>query len=265
MTDKLSIVIIGTGNVGTQLGKSLLRAGFAVTQVAGRNSARAMELAQMLGSSFSTDIDNLVRADMYLIATNDDSVETVAKSLPEDSFAVHTSGTLPLDILSGLKRYGVLYPVQTISKYGDISPDKVPLCIEGSDPETLQILTLVAERLSGKVVAMDSGHRRILHLAAVFANNFTHFLLAVSADILKKGNLSFDLLRPLIEETFRKALAEKADLGKLQTGPARRGDIKTLKSHLEFLKEQTPAYAELYSLISRLIMEEYFEAGPPEE
>jgi hypothetical protein len=43
---------------------------------------------------------------------------------------------------------------------------------------------------------MNSRQRLMVHLAAVFANNFSNAQYAIAEMILKENNLSFDLLRP---------------------------------------------------------------------
>ena len=98
---------------------------------------------------------------------------------------------------------------------------------------------------------MSSEERRILHVSAVFACNFTNHLLTISKRILDAEHLEFDLLKPLIRETIRKAL-EAPDPAVVQTGPARRGDQQIIEKHLDYL-ERYPAWQGIYEILSESI------------
>ena len=87
-----------------------------------------------------------------------------------------------------------------------------------------------------------------LHIAAVFVNNFTNHLFKISADILQKQQLPFDVLLPLIEETVNKIRSNAPDV--MQTGPAVRGDDATVAKHLDFLEKHTPQYSLIYKILS---------------
>jgi predicted short-subunit dehydrogenase-like oxidoreductase (DUF2520 family) len=101
---------------------------------------------------------------------------------------------------------------------------------------------------------ITSAERRALHVAAVFASNFTNHLLTLSKEIMLNNQLNFDYLKPLIAETLNKSL----ELGpeKAQTGPARRGDLEVLDRHMEFLQKDPPV-SEIYKLISQHIIDSY--------
>lgn len=153
-------------------------------------------------------------------------------------------------------RTGVFYPLQTFSR--DQNPldfEEIPLCIEAGDPETEASLVAMGQEISSIVYLVSSAERRVLHLSAVFACNFTNHLLSIANDLTDAHDLEFDLLRPLIRETFRKALAATNPTD-VQTGPARRGDQKTISTHLAMLNQQ-PRLKEMYELITESIKEKY--------
>jgi predicted short-subunit dehydrogenase-like oxidoreductase (DUF2520 family) len=140
--------------------------------------------------------------------------------------------------------------LQTFSKAKKIDFKKVPLCIEAGNAKALQQLKVIAGNLSGVVDEVDGEQRKILHLAAVFACNFTNHLYHISQQLLESNGLNFDLLKPLIVETADKingTLPKEA-----QTGPAVRGDDATIKTHLNMLQEDA-GLQEMYIILSRSI------------
>jgi predicted short-subunit dehydrogenase-like oxidoreductase (DUF2520 family) len=113
---------------------------------------------------------------------------------------------------------------------------------------------LLAKSISNKVSKIGSEERKALHVAAVFASNFTNHMLTLSKKILEQNSLSFDLLKPLILETLNKSLSVGPE--NAQTGPASRGDLEIMDKHLDFIKED-PALAEIYKILSQHILDKY--------
>ena len=196
------------------------------------------------------------RSGIFIIAVPDDAIEEVVKELviPEDAILVHTSGSQSLDVLqyAATSNAGVFYPLQTFSKDRKIDLSQVPFFIEASNKSTERTLGTVAKAISKKVIKLDSEQRKALHVAAIFASNFTNHLLGVATGILGDRGLDFALLAPLIKETIEKSLSLGPDAA--QTGPAKRKDFKTLDKHFEFLKEDEEV-AEIYRLITQHIID----------
>ncbi len=250
----MNIVLLGSGHVATQLGRSFKMAGQDILQVWSRDKENAEELASSLASESITDISEMVlSADLYIIAVKDDAIKDIITSLTlQDQLIVHTSGSTGLDILDGVStRTGVFYPLQTFSKKKAVDFRQIPIAIEGNTPEVTEIIRSIADRLSEKVIVLHSMQRRTLHVAAVFACNFTNHLYALAQEILKGQDLDFDLLRPLIAETALKI--QTNDPTSVQTGPASRHDNNTIKTHLELL-QSNPDLQELYSKLSQSIV-----------
>lgn len=250
----MDIVLLGSGNVATQLGKALVRAGHRIKQVYSRTETHARTLAEALGTGSTTDSAAIdAQADVYILAVKDDAIATVAAQLPPalSGVVVHTAGSVAMDVLAAhASAYGVLYPLQTFSKTKDVGFSTVPIAVEASD-ETVQVkLEALAADLSKRVFRCDSTQRLSLHTAAVFACNFTNHFYAIAADILNGHRLDFDLLRPLILETAQKVMEHSPK--DVQTGPAVRNDVSTMEKHLALL-ETDPALAQLYRLISARI------------
>jgi predicted short-subunit dehydrogenase-like oxidoreductase (DUF2520 family) len=184
---------------------------------------------------------------------SDWAIPLIAENLRLDGkLVVHTSGSVEMGVLRSVSQEtGVLYPLQTFTTKRSLSFRKIPLCIEASNQANLQLLSDLAGRLSLKVYPMDSSERKVLHVAAVFASNFTNFMYAISRDFLTQNHLPFDLIRPLIEQTAKNARHDNPFL--LQTGPAVREDENVMREHLRLL-EGNPDYSEIYNLISKNII-----------
>lgn len=252
------IVLIGAGNVGTQLGRRFHEVGLSVLEVFSQKKKKAKLLAQQIGASASNDLSKISsKGTLYIIAVHDDAIAEVAKQLKHldngKRLFVHTSGATPSTVFKGiLKNYGVFYPLQTfsISRKADFS--NIPICIDTKRKKAFSIVEKLAHQISPKVYSINDAQRAILHVAAVFVNNFSNHLFYIGENICEKERVDFDILKPLIQETAAKIQAKPAHL--MQTGPAIRGDEATIKRHLNFL-ENYPAYQELYKMLTQSIME----------
>ncbi len=260
MSIKPNIAIVGTGNTAWNLAPALDNAGFAVKAVYGRNVDRTTSLVQRLymaeGKSdldFSEDPVQLV-----IIAVSDDAIREVVTEmvLPEGAVLAHTSGAQPLDVLAlaATEDIGVFYPLQTFSRDRTVDFKDVPICIETTTNKAENTLEMVASGIAKKVYKIDSEARKAIHLAAVFACNFTNHMLTLSKDIIIDHGQSFDMLKPLITETIRKSLTLGPENG--QTGPAMRRDTQTIESHLNLLSNDEEK-AKIYKLITQHIMDHY--------
>lgn len=250
----MKVAIIGSGNVATHLSLALASLeGIEICQVYSPTEAHAEILAERLNCDFVTDPAQIRKdADVYLFALKDQALETVIRAVPANNgLWLHTSGSMPMQVFAGYtERYGVLYPLQTFSKSREISFRGIPLFIECHREEDKNCLEDLARRLSGKVCELSSEKRRSLHLAAVFACNFTNHIYALAEEILAKEGLSRDYLFPLIDETAAKVHELPAQ--EAQTGPAIRYDENIINKHLCMLADD-PDVQTLYRLLSQSI------------
>lgn len=250
-----SIVMVGAGNLATNLAKAFYRKGFRIVQIYSRTEASARALAQEVEASFTTDITALAPyARLYVAALTDEVLPQLIPRLVaghEDALWVHTAGSLPMNIWEGYaKRYGVFYPMQTFSKKQEVVFSTIPIFVEGCDAACTHFLHGVASVLSTKVYEATSEQRRYLHLSAVLACNFTNHLYDLAARLLADHGLAFESLLPLIDETARKV--HTLSPHEAQTGPAVRNDQAIMEEHLRLL-EDTPALYELYKQMSESI------------
>jgi len=250
------IVFIGAGNLATNLAKVLYRKGFRIVQV----YSRTEELAQKVEAEYTTSLEEVnPYAKLYIISLKDSAfaelLPAIVAGKRKEALMVHTAGSIPMSIWEGhASHYGVFYPMQTFSKQREVDFKEIPFFIEASSTEDAAFLKAIASTLSNRVYDADSEQRKSLHLAAVFTCNFTNHMYALAAELLKKYNLPFDVMLPLIDETARKVheLEPKA----AQTGPAIRYDENVIGNHLRMLADD-PGMQQLYELLSRSIHERH--------
>lgn len=250
-----SIMMVGAGNLATNLAKAFYRKGFRIMQVYSRTDASARALAQQVEATWTTDVGALApHARLYVVSLTDDVLPQLIPRLVEgheNALWVHTAGSQPMDLWKGYAaNYGVFYPMQTFSKQQEVDFSRIPIFVEGCDKPCAEFLHAVASVLSAQVYEATSEQRRYLHLAAVLACNFTNYLYDCADRVLTGHGLPFDALLPLIDETARKVhfLAPHD----AQTGPAVRGDRAVVEKHLALLAD-APELQELYRKISESI------------
>ena len=261
----MKISFIGAGNVAWHLSQALENAGHGVEEIFSKDITNAQSLiAHLYNAQIQTTLNfSNSTARIFFLCVTDDSMPEVVQQLvlPEDSILIHTSGSkslADLDKVINLHsdvniKTGVFYPLQTFTKGFKVDFSEIPICIEAEDEEVENILISLGQDISDITYAVNSEERRVLHVAAVFACNFTNHLWAIAQELVKENDLEFDLLKPLISETFRKAMASE-DIFKVQSGPASRGDQKIITQHLLFLKQQ-PEYQQVYRILSESISE----------
>jgi predicted short-subunit dehydrogenase-like oxidoreductase (DUF2520 family) len=253
----LKICIIGASNLSWQIAFAFKNAGLEISQVFNRTFLKAKDLANLVDSKPISDYDLLDKnADIYLVSVKDKALaEVLGEMRIEKGIIVHTSGTHGIEVFNNysFENFGVFYPLQTFSKGSNVEISKVPFLIEANKKEGEDLLVLLARRISENVQMMNSEKRKYLHIAAVFANNFSNYMFNVGEEILSSHNISYDLLKPLIIQTCSKAIS---NLPKdVQTGPAFREDYKTIETQMELLSENDDL-REIYRLITEGIIKQ---------
>lgn len=251
----MKTVLIGAGNLASNLAPALRKAGHDIVAVYSRTRQSAEALATEVGARATDCIDDLpTEADLFIIAVKDTCVETLIPQLAkgrQQQLFVHTAGSLPMALFEGhTARYGVFYPMQTFSRQRRVDFSEIPLFLEASDAQTLQRLHELADSLSQQVYDLSSADRRHLHLAAVYACNFANHCFALSADILERHGLPFSVMLSLIDETARKV--HSLHPRDAQTGPAVRFDQNVMQKHLQLLAGE-PLLSQIYELLSQSI------------
>jgi len=249
----MEIVLIGSGSVATHLGLALQSKGIVIKQVFSRNSENARNLADKLGTTYIDDIEDLyMDADIYIYALKDSALKTVLRKMEiPNGVHVHTAGSIPMSDFEGFtSRYGVFYPLQSFSIQKTVDFSNIPICIEACEAEVQQILYDLAKLLTDKIYTVNSEQRKKLHLAAVFACNFTNYMYDIASQILDDSDIQFEIIQPLIAETAEKI--KTLSPFDAQTGPAVRFDETTIARHLHMLNK-TPEISKIYSILSKEI------------
>lgn len=250
------VTTIGAGNVATHLAKALYKNNFVIKQIFSKSFKNANALSKKVNAQPIDLITQLTpTAEIYIIAVPDDAIEKVLKQIPfKNKLVVHTSGSVGMDVFAknGFSNFGIFYPLQTFSKNKVVDFTKVPFCLEANTKTNLKSIENVAKYLSDKIYHVNSEQRQLLHLAAVFACNFSNNMYQIAYDICNKNSIDFDILKPLIIETANKITIQTPQ--EAQTGPAKRNDKKTIQKHLALLDNQKK-YQEIYRLITESIVQ----------
>ena len=252
------ISIIGSGNVATHLGCVLHKRGLIIDSVFSRKLSRAKKLANQISAKPCSKFKQLnLESDLYIIAVSDDAIKEVANKLVKlisaDSIIVHTSGSVNSRALKAGKS-GVFYPLQSFTINRDVDFRSVPICIHSADEKIEKLLLALARKLSKSVYRINDDQRSKLHLAAVFASNFSNHMYHLASKICEENEVDFNILKPLILETATKI--KDGSPHDMQTGPARRRDTTTINKHLSQLAKDKAA-KEIYKLASMNIKKQY--------
>ena len=246
----MKISIIGAGNVGINLFETLIKKkGIKIVSLFNRSIEKI--LSHRKKTFITNNMEEIKKSDIYIISTNDDSIEKVSNQLKgRGGLILHTSGSTEMKILSVHKDFGVLYPLQTLTRDKLCDFKKVPVCIEGNSTFNIKKLKKLVTIIGSKCYQVDSKQRLALHVSAVFACNFTNYLFSIAHDICAENKIPFEIFFPLIRETIEKI--EKNDPSKIQTGPAIRKDLNTIKKHLNFIKSKNSK--KIYSILTQAII-----------
>ena len=248
------VVLVGAGNMATAIAMALVNAGNAPVAVWSRTAESAQMLADRVGAEWCCDIDALPQADVVIISVVDSALQEVATKVAakySDAIILHTAGSVPMCVLRecGAKRFGVLYPMQTVNKNSPVSLKGVTTFIEGCDDAVTEIVEKIACLISDKVVYASSEQRSSLHVAAVFACNFPNAVYNMAYELMQRSGLPFDAMLPLIDEAARKV--HRMTPLEAQTGPARRADENVMNAHKAMLDDEL---ADIYETLSNYIM-----------
>ena len=252
MLEIKKILLVGSGNVATHLGINLKRNNYIIKQVFSRSIENAKDLAKKVDSDYTNKAENIVATDLTIIAIRDDSIKDVLDFLP-DVPTVHTSGHTNINILkNSLTSYGVIYPLQSFKKNIELNFTDIPFLIEANTKEFENNLIEVCSCLSANTIRVNSSERKKIHLAAVYACNFSNHMQVIAKEIMDDAKINYELLIPLIKKTFSNL---ELDPKIKQTGPAIRKDFNILDNHINLIKKDE--HKEIYKLISNSIIKKH--------
>ena len=252
----MKVSFVGAGNVATHLSKALMEAGYRIVGVHTRSYESAAKFAEYCHCLNAPHLEDLPESDIYIFSIKDDALAQVISDfgrLHRHGLCIHTAGSVPISVFSNqVSHYAVMYPLQTFSKSRSLDFKDVPLFIEAEEAEDLAVVSTLALAISKEVHLLSSEDRKKLHLAAVFACNFSNHCFAIASDLLEKASLPEHLLLPLIHETCAKL--EDLPAVKGQTGPAVRYDEKVMENQMQLLGDDE-LRKSIYKLMSASIHE----------
>lgn len=235
----MNIVIIGQGNVATNLQYAFTKKGAACQMVSSREG-----------------LDNLPHANVYIYAVKDEVLAHVVAQVKgkEKAMHLHTSGSMPISVFGEDKPHaGIFYPFQTFSKARVIEDfSTIPVFFEARGIDDISAVYSLALTITSHVYETTQYDRERLHVAGVFACNFTNLMYTMASELLRNTHIPFSALLPLIDETAAKI--HTLPPRESQTGPAKRGDENVMAHHCLLLTEdQRTVYTLLSDEIRRRI------------
>jgi len=254
---KPDIGFIGAGTVGTALAVRLSGKGYQVVAVSSRTRASSERLAQAVSGCKVYDDGQAVAgvAELVFVTTPDDVIAPVVAGLNwhAGQSVVHCSGAASTDILEPARGFGAdvgaFHPLQTFASVAH-AIDNIPGSTFAIEAEELLLTTLkqMALALEGEWVRLGAGDKVLYHAAAVFACNYLYTLVKLSTDLWQVFGVSTPeatkALLPLLRGTVNNL--ENVGLPGCLTGPIARGDLGTIRSHLDALESRAPQLVSIY-------------------
>ncbi|HAB89273.1 MAG TPA: hypothetical protein DCF84_01965 [Bacteroidetes bacterium] len=252
------IALVGSGRMAHNLSEGFIQNGHVVSHLIARQSKKAKALSLHLDAQWvsfeNLQQSSLQQVDIIVLAVSDDVIEEISSQFSDEVQEripiVHTSASTPMESLKFFQRFGVFYPFQTMTIGRNIVWNEVPILIEAHHKDLESRLMQLAATISTKAQIMSHTQRKALHLAGVYVNNFTNHLVNLAQDYLEEHTIDPSLTHALVQETMLKVL----DIGpkQAQTGPAIRGDEKTIAAHLAELQDKEKL-AQIYKQLSESI------------
>jgi len=260
----MNVSIIGAGRLGTCLAAALAQKGFRIRALSCRSLSSAQESQKIIGQGIAST-NNLQTAEegrLIFTCVPDDKIKKIAQELAASNIdwsnktVFHCSGLQPAGILKGLKDKGAstasFHPVQSFpQKTADAHQFEGIYCGLEGDGEALSLGEKIAAKLGARVILLKSQDKPAYHAACSFASNLFIALLDMAVSLLAKVDLqeqlAISVLFPLVQKTIHNV--KYFNINQSLTGPALRGDLTTIKKHLEVLSD-FPQYQNIYSQLT---------------
>ncbi len=271
-------LIIGSGPVGMTLARCFREQDLPLLGITSRQGKKARLLSSEYHTPVCTHYLELVpEAKLIFIAVNDQSIEAVAEKLyasgklQPGTFLAHLSGALSSRSLKKAEakiHVFSLHPLQSFPAYDPKVKDLkgIPLIFEG-DTHALPLAKNLAKALHGSFFEIREKDKVLYHTAASIASNFFVTLISLASSLNKKAGVpekkALSILFPILHHTL--ANVEKLGLPQALTGPVPRGDLSTIKKHLDSLKKEAPYALNAYRALTLLTLQLAEDKGLPKD
>ena len=265
----VTVTLIGAGNLAHALGPALKAAGYKIDAVASRNTAasrkRAAVLAKKVGAK-AILLDQIVpTSDIIWLCHTDDALPETAHILAQRSgwkgkIVLHSSGALTSDALSPLHRAGAyaasLHPMMTFVPDTKPRMVDVPFAIEG-DRRAVAAAKQIAKAFKSKVFEIKKEAKVLYHAFGSFTSPMLVVTLVTAERVGKAAGLDRKQLRTIMRPILLQTLHNYLEGGAAAafSGPIKRGDLNTIRRHLENLRK-VPGASEVYrALVKSAVMD----------
>ena len=255
------IGIIGTGRVGSSFATATYPDGEIVAASSRRPEHRAWLSSQLPNIAIVNEASNVAElADIVFITTSDAAIKPVCDSIPWQPHhnVIHCSGALTLSVLESAANAGAsvagFHPLQTFPGYAN--PDRlsnISYAIDCDDKALTAWLRSFADAHDSNTFTIrgETAHAAY-HASAVLACGLLAGLVGISAELWQHADIDRDqalkLLAPILKSTVE-AIADDG-LPEAISGPYVRGDLETIRKHLEITSDVNPDTSRAYAALA---------------
>ena len=261
---KPTISIVGPGNLGSALATTLREAGYSVSAIAVRQGSKKASQAQALARKIGAKLVRIgsqpFDSDIVWLTVPDDDIATVAHEMAKSGdwrrkIVFHSSGALTSDELAPLRAKGArvasVHPMMTFVRGEVPQMAGVAFAVEG-DTAAIRAAKAIVEELGGTPFVIKKENKVHYHIFGSFASPLVIALMATMEEVALAAGISRNeikrVMEPLLWQTLRNYL--KHDAGSAFSGPLARGDVATIKKHLNALQGMTQV-REVYAALAR--------------
>jgi predicted short-subunit dehydrogenase-like oxidoreductase (DUF2520 family) len=274
MADRPTVGLIGAGRAAGVVGVVLAEAGYDVVAVGSRTDASAEAVSALVRGAGAAGCRAMAvqevadTAELVLVTTNDGAIGSVVSELTwrAGQAVVHCSGALSAEALAPAGEAGALigswHPFQTLT--GQATLKGATFGIEADEP-LFGMLSDMTVAVGGSPLPVPAEARVLYHAASVLSCGYLTTLLWEAGRLWEQAGLPADAAMPAIAAIAEATLANVRALGPgaTMTGPTSRGDLATVRLHLDSVAKAAPELLPLYTAISSRSVALAHEAGRP--
>ncbi len=257
-----AVSVIGAGRLGASLAIALSERGINIVAASSRRDEQREWLRSKLPHTIITPspAEAAYHADIVFITSRDDAITRLCEECEwrPGQMVAHCSGVQGLEPLRSAKRSaaftGAIHPLQTFpSRASSQRFENITFAIESEDDAFEQWLTDLAALLNGRSISISGDQERALyHASAVMACGLLAGLAGIAAEIWENFGVdrskALSMMSPMIMSTANE-IAQRGIPDAL-TGPYTRGDIDTVRRHLDATKSSSHTLSRAYASIA---------------